>query len=104
MRGYLIAACVLFSAATFAAIFSNLFFMVVIGEVNRRRVATNQISYFWLTPWRFSDICTEYRRRCPQGRFLRYSFICFAAAVACALGSLGLILYATHFFQGGPGY
>jgi hypothetical protein len=104
MRGYLIAACVFFGMATCGVMLSNFFFMVVIGEVNRRRLATNQISYFWFTPGRFSDICTEYRRRCPQGPFLRYAFICLAAGAACLLAFVALILYATHFFQGGTGY
>jgi hypothetical protein len=104
MRAYLIAVCILFSIATISILLSNLFLMVVVGELNQRRSKTNQLSFVWLTPWRISAIAREYRMRCPQGRFVRYAGICLIAGVVFFAVSAVIFWYAWRLAQSGPTY
>jgi len=104
MKAYLIAVCVLFSFATIGILLSNLFMMVVVGELNKRRQRSNQLSFILLTPWRISAIAREYRMRCPQGRFLRYAGICLVAGVVFFAASAVLFWYAWRMGQSSMGY
>ncbi len=104
MRAYLIAVCILFSAATIGILLSNLFLMVAVGELNQRRSKTNQLSFLWLTPWRISAMAREYRMRCPQGRFLRYAGICLIGGLVFFTASAVVFWYALRIAQMGTSY
>jgi hypothetical protein len=104
MKAYLIAVCILFSAATIGILLSNLFLMVAVGELNQRRSKTNQLSFIWLTPWKIATIAREYRMRCPQGRFLRYARICLIAGFVCFAASACIFWYAWRMAHSGMGY
>lgn len=103
MRAYLIAVCVLFSLATIDILLSNLFLMVAVGELNQRRGKSNQLTFLWLTPWRISAMAREYRMRCPQGQFLRYSGICLIAGLIFFAASAVVFWYAWRMAQSGIG-
>jgi len=103
MRAYLIAVCVLFSLGTIGILLSNLFLMVAVGELNQRRSKSNQLTFLWLTPWRISAMAREYRMRCPQGQFLRYSGICLIAGLVFFAASAALFWYAWRLAQNGIG-
>jgi hypothetical protein len=104
MKTYAIAAGVLFCLATVGVLLSNLFVVVIIGELNRKRRQANQLSMFFLMPWKISAIFNEYRLRYPEGRFLRYVYVCLAFGMACFLASMIVFLYASRLARGGMGY
>jgi hypothetical protein len=104
MKIYAIAAGVLFCLATVGIFLSNLFLIVIIGELNKRRRQSNQLSIFFLMPWRISAIFNEYRLRYPEGRFLRYVYIGLIVGMACFLASMIVFLYASRMAGRGMGY
>jgi hypothetical protein len=101
---YAIAAGVLFCLATLGIFLSNLFLIVIIGELNKRRHQSNQLSAFFLMPWRISAIFNEYRLRYPDGRFLRYVYVCLFVGMACFLASVIVFLYATRLAHSSMSY
>jgi hypothetical protein len=104
MRAYLITVCVLFSAATIGILLSNLFMLVVVGELNKKRQKSNQLSFILLTPWKIAAIAKEYRLRYPHGRFVRYATVCLIAGVTFFAASAVLFWYASRLAQSGTGY
>jgi hypothetical protein len=62
-------------------IVSNLFWFVMIGEVNRQRQEGKLVSYFGSTGTKMGEIYDEYRRKYPNGHAHIYMMLSFAAAV-----------------------
>jgi hypothetical protein len=58
---------------------ANMFLMMMIGEINRKREEGNLISYFGFTFPKMLRIFGEYRRSYPSGKLH-----------VCALGAFGL--------------
>lgn len=94
MNSTLIIAVILLAMAVGAAISGNLFFTMMIGELNRKRTDDNQISQFFFTPTKVINIWKEYRRQYPGGRFLRLVYIsglialCLFIAFLCVMSHI----------------
>ncbi len=73
------------SVAASAAILGNIFGTIMVGELNRQRDDQDQMSYFGYYPQKVTRIFREYRKLYPDGRYDRYTYICFA------LTSLGIV-------------
>lgn len=73
----IIALCLMISAG-FSA---NMFLMMMIAEINRKRPEGDLISYFGFTYPKMRRIFREYRRLYPGGKLHIYSNISFAVAV-----------------------
>ena len=67
---------------------ANMFLMMMIGEINRKREEENLISYFGFTFPKMLRIFGEYRRSYPSGKLHVYALGAFGLAV------LGLISVA----------
>jgi hypothetical protein len=70
---------------------ANMFLMMMIGEINRKRPDGNLVSYFGFAPLKVIRIFGEYRGLYPNGRMHMYSF----AAIACTM--IGLASTAVCF-------
>lgn len=101
MRVWAIACSALFGVATFGILGFNLILLVIVGELNRKRQRSNQLSAFFYTPGRISAIFREYRLRYPEGRFLSYAYLCVSITVASVLSSTAILLYALHLIRSG---
>jgi tellurite resistance protein TehA-like permease len=60
---------------------ANMFLMMMIGEVNRKRDEGNLISYFGFTFPKMLRIFGEYRRSYPSGRLHVYALGAFGLAM-----------------------
>lgn len=60
---------------------ANMFLMMMIGEINRKRDEGNLISYFGFTFPKMLRIFGEYRRSCPCGRLHIYALGAFGLAI-----------------------
>jgi hypothetical protein len=60
---------------------ANMFLMMMIGEVNRKREGANLISYFGFTFPKILRVFGEYRRSYPRGKLH-----------LCSLGAFGVAL------------
>jgi tellurite resistance protein TehA-like permease len=60
---------------------ANMFLMMMIGEVNRKREEGNLISYFGFTFPKMLRIFGEYRRSYPSGKLHVYALGAFALAM-----------------------
>lgn len=67
---------------------ANMFLMMMIGEINRKREEGDLVSYFGFTFPKMLRVFAEYRRTYPSGRL----HLCSLGAFAIAL--LGLISVA----------
>jgi tellurite resistance protein TehA-like permease len=67
---------------------ANMFLMMMIGEINRKREEANLISYFGFTFPKMLRIFGEYRRSYPNGKLHVY------AVGAFGLAMIGLISVA----------
>ena len=66
----------------------NMFLMMMIGEVNRKRPGDKLVSYFGFTPAKVSRVFNEYRSEYPEGKLRIYFW------AACALTLFGLFGFA----------
>ena len=82
-----------FSIALTGLFLSNMFLVMMIGEINRKRSETDQVSYFGFTLPKVLRIFSEYRRVYPGGKLHSYAFISFGIAM------LGLISVAVCFYK-----
>ena len=67
---------------------ANMFLMMMIGEINRKREDENLVSYFGFTFFKMLRIFDEYRRSYPTGKLHVYALSAFGLAM------LGLISVA----------
>jgi len=71
---------------TTGLVFTNLFMLMMIAEINRKREEGNLVSYFGFDFPKMQKVFGEYRRTCPTGRLHLYALISFAFAAACLIG------------------
>lgn len=64
----------------------NVFLLMMIGEVNRKRPDGNQISYFGFHLFKIARIFSEYRGSHPEGKIHIYTSISVAAAFSTLVG------------------
>jgi len=83
-----IAGIVSFCLALTGLFLANMFLMMMIGEINRKREEGNLISYLGFTFPKMLRIFGEYRRSYPSGRLHVYALGTFGLAM------LGLISVA----------
>ncbi len=86
-----IAGIIAASLAMTGVILGNMFLIMMIGEINRKREDGNLVSYFGFTFPRLVRIVREYRRSYPEGRFAIY------ALAALTLQMVGLVTAAVCF-------
>lgn len=66
--------------------FANMFMVMMIGDVNRKRQDGDLISYFGFDFLKLARIFGEYRNSYPAGKVHIYALIAFAAALAGLIG------------------
>jgi glutamate mutase epsilon subunit len=65
---------------------ANMFLVMMIGEVNRKRPDGNLVSYFGFSHFKVARIFREYRKSYPAGKTHIYALIAFAMALAGLVG------------------
>lgn len=93
MNLWLIIGIIAFCAALSGVILANMFVIMMIGEINRKREDGKLISYFGFTPPKVLRIFSEYRRSYPNGKL----HICALAVFVIAMIALIVVgvLYLT---------
>ena len=74
----LVIGIIAFCAALSGVILANLFVLMMIGEINRKKEDGKLISYFGSTPPKTLQIFGEYRRLYPNGKLHIYALAMFA--------------------------
>ncbi|MCI0550106.1 MAG: hypothetical protein L0287_04055, partial [Anaerolineae bacterium] len=64
---------------------ANMFLMMMIGEINRKRQEGNLISYFGFAFPKMLRIFREYRSSYPDGKLHIYSLATFAIAMSALI-------------------
>ena len=82
----LIMSIVSFCLAMSGVFLGNMFMMMIIGEINRKR--TDGMSYFGFTPSKMIAIFKEYRKSYPKGRLHVYFVASFVLTVGGMAGTL----------------
>ncbi|NUS46283.1 MAG: hypothetical protein HOQ15_01685 [Gemmatimonadaceae bacterium] len=77
-----IAGIVALSVGVTGLVLANILLSMMIGEINRRRLDDDQVSYFGFTFPKMQRIFAEYRSSYPSGRLNLYALLAFAVAVA----------------------
>lgn len=77
---------VLFGLGTTGVILANMFVMMMIGEINRKRKEGELVSYFGFTFQKFLRVMREYRNWYPDGRLRAYCLIAIGASAIAAVG------------------
>ena len=90
---WLVIGIIAFCLALSGVISANMFVIMMIGEINRKREDGKLISYFGFTPPKTMRIFAEYRRLYPDGKLHIYALAVFALAMI-ALIIVG-VLYMT---------
>jgi hypothetical protein len=67
-------------------ILANMFLLMMIGEINRKKEDGKVISYFGFTPGKMVRIFKEYRSLYPNGKLHLLALASFGAAVICLIG------------------
>ena len=65
---------------------ANMFLVMMIGEVNRKRQDGNLVSYFGFNYFKVARIFGEYRKSYPAGKTHIYALTAFAVALLGLLG------------------
>lgn len=81
MNLWLVIGIIAFCVALSGVILANMFVLMMIGEINRKKEDGRLISYFGFTPPKTVQIFTEYRRSYPNGKLHIYALAVFAIAV-----------------------
>ena len=76
-----IAGIVAFCVGVSATVLANMFLMMMIGEINRKKQESELISYFGFTPPKTWRIFQEYRRLYSDGKLHVYAHASFGVAV-----------------------
>ena len=90
----LVIGIIAFCVALSGVILANMFVIMMIGEINRKREDGKLISYFGFTPPKTMRIFDEYRRLYANGKLHIYALAVFALAMI-ALAVVG-VLYMTY--------
>ncbi len=95
MNAKVITEIIAFCIATTGMGMANMFLIMMIGEINRKRQEGNLVSYFGFTFPKIVRIFEEYRRIYPGGKLHIYAWTGFVVGmsgmliVAVCLGILG---------------
>ena len=81
MSSKLIVGIIFFCLILSAIVSANMFLIMMIGEINRKREGNHLISYFGFTFSKMLRIFREYRRLYPEGKLHIYSLFSFVAAM-----------------------
>lgn len=81
MSGRAIAGIVSLCLALTGLFLANMFLMMMIGELNRKRDEGDLISYFGFTFPKMLRIFDEYRHSYPAGRLRIYALVAFGFAM-----------------------
>jgi hypothetical protein len=93
----IIVGVVSFVAALSGVVLANMFLIMMIGEINRKRQDNDLVSYFGFTFPKMVRIFDEYRRSYPTGKLHVYSLSSFGLAIigllsaAICLGIIGKV-------------
>lgn len=85
-----IAGVVSFCFALTGLLLANMFLLMMIGEINRKRKEGDLVSYFGFAFPKMLRIFREYRTSSPEGDLHVYTWLAFA------LGLIGLINVAVY--------
>ena len=88
MSARVITGIISFCVAMTGLLLANMFLVMIIGEINRKRQDGSLVSYFGFTFPKMLRIFGEYRRLCPGGNM----HICALGAFALAI--IGLVSVA----------
>ena len=94
MNRWLVIGIIVFFVALSGVILANMFVIMMIGEINRKKEEGRLISYFGFSPPKVHRIFAEYRRLYPHGKLHIYALAVFAVAMI-ALIVVGVLLYLT---------
>lgn len=81
MSARTIAGVISFGGALTGLFLANMFLMMMIGEVNRKREEGNLVSYFGFSFPKMLRIFGEYRRSYPTGKLHVYALGAFGLAI-----------------------
>jgi hypothetical protein len=73
---------------------ANMFIIMMVGEINRKRPEGDLISYFGYTVFKIVRIFEEYRRLYPNGKLHIFALLAFGMAVVGVISGavfLGII-------------
>lgn len=94
MNLWLVIGIIAFCLALSGVILANMFVIMMIGEINRKREDGKYISYFGFTPPKTIRIFDEYRRLCPNGKLHIYALAVFVLAMIALI--IAGVLYMTY--------
>ena len=97
MNLWLVIGIIAFCAALSGVFLANMFVIMMIGEINRKREDGKLISYFGFTPPKTMRIFAEYRRLYPNGKLHIYALAVFALAM------IALIIVGVLYMTFSPG-
>jgi hypothetical protein len=86
MSARIIIGIISFSVAMTGAFAGNMFLIMMIGEINRKRQEGNLVSYIGYTPFKIIRVLSEYRRLYPNGKL---HVLTFAAIAVMFIGTVG---------------
>jgi hypothetical protein len=86
-----VAGVISFCLGTSSTGLSGIYYLIMIGEINRKRQEGNLMSYF-CGSFKMLEILSEYRRLYPGGKLHIY------ALVSTAIGMIGMISFAVCLF------
>lgn len=81
MNRWLVIGIIAFCVALSGVILANMFVIMMIGEINRKKEEGSLISYFGFSPPKVMQIFTEYRSLYPNGKLHIYALAVFAIAM-----------------------
>ena len=93
MNLWLVIGIIAFCAALSGVILANMFVIMMIGEINRKKEDGRLISYFGFTPPKVLRIFAEYRSLYPNGKLHIYALAVFAIAMVALI--VVAVLYLT---------
>ncbi|HEV8701788.1 MAG TPA: hypothetical protein VGV60_11005 [Candidatus Polarisedimenticolia bacterium] len=87
MNARVITVIIAFCTGVSGVVLANMFLIMIIGEINRKRPDGNLESYFGYTLPKMLRIFREYRRLYPSGKLRIYFRAAFALAIISAVVS-----------------
>ena len=86
MSPRVITGIVSFCVAMSGLFLANMFLIMIIGEINRKRQDGSLVSYFGFTFPKMVRLFGEYRRSYPSGKMHIYALTAFAFAIIGLIG------------------
>jgi hypothetical protein len=88
----LIAALVAFLLGMTGIVLGNMFWFMIVGEVNRRKTDAEQVSYFGNHFAKAQNVLGEYRKHYPNGKLHFYLYGAITLAVAGIVAAALLVV------------